>query len=599
MSDIQHSDLLQYYKRELSYLRGQGADFAQRYPKVASRLSLHGGESLDPHTERLIESVAFLSARVHRDLDQEFPDVAYALLDNLCPSLVQPLPSMSVAQFALDPAQGKVTSGFPVPRHTMLHARTAHAQPSSAPGQAPQSRECRFRTAWDTVLWPLRIVHAAIDTDAVLRLTLECEAGTDFSELEIDSLRIHLQGDWMLTMPLYDALVSGVKSVGVMPEGGALRMLPADAWREVGFAEGEEVLLQPANAQPAYGLLQEYFAFPRKFHFFDLHHLRSRLGRGQRCDLVFELDRPTRALRHLDAGNFQLGCTPIVNLFPRVSEPLVMDQRHYEYMLVPDRQRDATTEVHSIVSVIASDPDADKPVNVPGFAALGHVDGAQGDVFWAARREPCLRQNIPGTDVFLSFVDQGKTHSRPAQPVVYAHLLCTNRRLAEQVPVGARLVAEGPSQPTSVRCLYEPTAQRDPPLGSETLWRLVSLLTLNHQSLVDGSTGRKQLREMLSLFASDSRRDHAQILGIAGLSARGVTAHVGTEAWRGYCRGTQVTLEFEDDAFVGGSPLMMSAVLARFFAMYTSVNSFVRLVVRDGDEVRKQWAPMTGRQVVL
>lgn len=592
MSDLQHSDLLQYYKRELSYLRGQGADFAQRYPKVASRLSLHGGESLDPHTERLIESVAFLSARVHRDLDQEFPDVAYALLDNLCPSLVQPLPSMSVAQFALDPTQGKVTTGFRVARHTMLQAQAVPSH--NAPSQA-----CRFRTAWDTVLWPLRIARAAIDTDAVLRLTLECETETDFSELEIDSLRIHLQGDWMTTMPLYDALVSGVKSVGVMPEGGALQMLPADAWREVGFAEGEEVLPQPANAQPAYGLLQEYFAFPRKFHFFDLQHLRSRLGRGRKCDLVFQLDRPARALRHLDADNFQLGCTPIVNLFPRVSEPLVMDQRHYEYMLVPDRQRDATTEVHSIVSVIASDPDADKPVNVPGFAALGHVDGAEGAVFWAARREPCLRQNIPGTDVFLSFVDHGKTHSRPVQPVVYAHLLCTNRRLAEQVPVGAHLLAEGPPQPTHVRCLYEPTAQRDPPLGSETLWRLVSLLTLNHQSLVDGSTGREQLREMLLLFASDSRRDHAQIRGIAGLSARGVTARVGTEAWRGYCRGTQVTLEFEDDAFVGGSPLMMSAVLARFFAMYTSVNSFVRLVVRNGEEVRKQWAPMTGRQVVL
>lgn len=599
MSDIQHNDLLQYYKRELSYLRGQGADFAQRYPKVASRLALHGGESLDPHTERLIESVAFLSARVHRDLDQEFPDVAYALLDNLSPSLVRPLPSMSVAQFGLDPAQGKVTAGFRVPRYTMLHARIARAQ--SVPPQAAPSQECRFRTAWETVLWPVRVTQAGIDADAVLRLTLECDADVDFSELEIDSLRIHIQGDWTTTMPLYDALVSGVKSVGVVPEGGAAQTLPSDAWREVGYAEGEEVLPQPANAQPAYGLLQEYFAFPRKFHFFDLHHLRGRLGRGQRCELAFQLDRPSRALRHVDADNFQLGCTPIVNLFPRVSEPLVMDQRHYEYLLVPDRQREAFTEVHSIVSVVASDPDADKPVEVPCFAALGRVDGAQGAVFWATRREPCLRQNIPGTDVFLAFVDQdqGKTHSRPVQPVVYAHLLCTNRRLAEQVPVGARLVAEGPSQPTHVRCLYEPTAQRDPPLGSETLWRLVSLLTLNHQSLVDGSTGCAQLREMLLLFASDSRRDHAQIRGIAGLSARGTTAHVDTEVWRGYCRGTQVTLDFEEDAFVGGSPLMLSAVLARFFAMYTSVNSFVRLAVRRGDEVRKQWAPMTGRQVVL
>ena len=124
-------------------------------------------------------------------------------------------------------------------------------------------------------------------------------------------------------------------------------------------------------------------------------------------------------------------------------------------------------------------------------------------------------------------------------------------------------------------------------------------MTLNHQSLVDGSTGRMQLREMLTLLASQSRQDYAQIRGISSLSARSVTAHVGNQAWRGFCRGTEVSLEFDDEAFVGGSSLMMSAVLARFFAMYTSVNSFVRLAVRQGDEVRKQWEPMTGRQVVL
>lgn len=587
MSAIRHSDLLQYYKRELSYLREQGADFARRYPKVASRLALHGAESLDPHTERLIESVAFLSARVHRDLDQEFPEIAHALLDNLCPSLVQPVPSMSVAQFTLDPAQGKVTAGFRVARHTPLHARTT------------QQQECRFRTAWDVVLWPLAVTRAGIDAEGMLRLTLECTTEVGFDELEIDSLRLHLQGDWMTTMPLYDVLVAGVTSVSVQPQGGALVRLPPESWTEVGYAEGEDVLPQPANAQPAYGLLQEYFAFPRKFHFFDLQQLRERLGKGRRCELVFALDHPARGLRHLDASNFQLGCTPIINLFARVSEPIVMDQRQYEYLLAPDRQRDSYTEVHSIVSVVASDPDADKPVQVPPFAALGHIDDEGGAVFWAARREHSLREHIPGTDVFLSFVDNDKAMSQPSQPVVYAHLLCTNRRLAEQVPAGAVLRAQGAPQPTVVRCLYPPTEQRDPPLGSETLWRLVSLLTLNHQSLVDGSTGREQLREMLLLFASDSQRDHAQIRAITGLAARSVTAHVGTQAWRGYCRGTQVTLDFDEEGFVGASSLMLSAVLARFFAMYTTINSFVRLSVQRGEETRKRWPPMTGRQVVL
>lgn len=588
MAEVIHSDLLHYYKRELGYLRDQGSDFARRYPKVASGLALHGAESLDPHTERLIESVAFLAARVHQDLDREFPQVASALLDNLCPSLIQPIPSMSVAQFQLDPSQGKVTAGFNVPRHTAVYASASNGQ------------QCRFRTAWHTVLWPVTVVKAVLEGGAsTLRLTVECSADTDFSELEMDTLRIHLQGDWMTTMPLYEFLVADVVSVTLTPEGESARFLPPNSWREVGYAEDENVLPLPSNAQPAYGLMQEYFAFPRKFHFFDLCNLRAFAGKCKRFEIRLTMDQPARGLVEVSEEHFQLGCTPIVNLFPRTSEPILVDQRHYEHRLVGDRQRESSTEVHSILSVTASDPNAERPMLVPSFAALGHTRTDATSCFWSSRREHSLRKDISGTDVFLSFVDQSNAPALPVQPVVYANLLCTNRRLAEQVPSNARMVAEGISATAAVHCLYEPTSQRNPPLGSETLWRLVSLLTLNHQSLVDGSTGADQLREMLSLFASDSTRDHEQIRGIKGLKARSVTGRIGQDAWRGYCRGTEVALEFDEEAFVGGSRLLMSAALARFFAMYTSVNSFVQLRVYRGDEIWKQWEPMSGRQLVI
>jgi len=587
MAELAPDDILQYYKRELSYLRTQGADFAQRYPKVAARLALHGTESLDPHTERLIEATAFLAARVHRDLDQEFPQVASALLDNVCPTLVQPTPSVSVAQFELDPSQGKVTAGFKVARHTGLQAFTEA-------GDA-----CRFRTAWDTVLWPLSITQASFGDDSTLRLTLECEPGVDFSELELKQLRIHLHGDWMVTMPLYELLVSGVTDVSLRPEGGQAVMLPASAWREVGYAPEDTVLPQPSHAQPAYGLMQEYFAFPRKFHFFDLHHLAGRMGSGRKCEVVLHLERMPRGLGMLGAQHFKLGCTPIVNLFSQTSEPIAIDHRHYEYRLVADQRRDAMTEIHSIVSVVASDPSTERSASVPGFSAIDHVEANGATVFWSARREHSLRENVQGTDVFLSFVDASNALSQPGEPVVYANVLCTNRHLAEQVPLGARMLVEKVSQNARVRCLYEPTLQRNPPLGSETLWRLISLLTLNYQSLVSGATGQKQLQEMLRLFASEGTREQDQIRGIKSIQACNVTAHVGADAWRGYCRGTEVSIEFDAHAFVGGSPLLMGAVLARFFAMYTSVNSFVRLVVRRGDEIWKQWEPMTGCQQLL
>jgi type VI secretion system protein ImpG len=586
VAEVLHTDLLQYYKRELAYLREQGTDFAKRYPKVAARLALHGTESLDPHTERLIESVAFLSARVHQDLDREFPQVAAAMLDNLCPTLTQPIPSMTVAQFALDSTQGKVTSGFQVPRHTPL---VAHAN----------GLECRFRTAWHTVLWPVTISQAQLEGGTSLRLVFESSTDTDFAELEMDALRIHLQGDWMTTMPLYDFLVSDVVRMTLTPDGGMARALPDTAWSEVGYDEQENVLPQPSHAHPAYGLMQEYFAFPRKFHFFELRHLRNHIGGCRRFEVCLQFRQPARGLGAVSAEHFALGCTPIVNIFPKVSEPILIDQRHYEYLLVADRQRESTTEVHSIVSVVASDPNAERPLWVPSFAALGHIHAGQGAYYWSMRREHSLRRDISGTDVFLSFVDQSNVFQTPRDPVVYANLLCTNRRLAEQVPTGAKLVPEGISNTARVRCLYEPTTQRSPPLGSETLWKLVSLLTLNHQSLVSGATGVDQLREMLTLFASDSTRDHEQIRGIKSLQARSVTGRVGHDAWRGYCRGTEVSLRFEEEAFVGGSQLMLSAVLARFFALYTTINSFVQLGVMRGDEVWKLWQPMSGRQLLL
>ncbi len=92
-------DLLPYYNAELAYLREQGAEFAARFPKVAARLQLEAGKCADPHVERLLEGVAFLTARVRRKIDDEFPEITDALLGVLYPHYQRPLPSMTVVQF--------------------------------------------------------------------------------------------------------------------------------------------------------------------------------------------------------------------------------------------------------------------------------------------------------------------------------------------------------------------------------------------------------------------------------------------------------------------------------------------------------------------
>ena len=92
-------ELLPHYERELAFLRAHAGEFAKRYPKIAGRLQLSGDVGEDPHVERLIESFALLSSRIHKRLDDDFPLFTETFLDVLYPHYLRPFPSCSIARF--------------------------------------------------------------------------------------------------------------------------------------------------------------------------------------------------------------------------------------------------------------------------------------------------------------------------------------------------------------------------------------------------------------------------------------------------------------------------------------------------------------------
>ena len=46
----------------------------------------------DPHVERMLEAFAFLAARVHLKIDDDFPEISEALLNIVYPHYVRPIP---------------------------------------------------------------------------------------------------------------------------------------------------------------------------------------------------------------------------------------------------------------------------------------------------------------------------------------------------------------------------------------------------------------------------------------------------------------------------------------------------------------------------
>ena len=125
-------DLKLYYERELDYLRQLGAEFAGKYPKIAQRLVLEADkESPDPHVERLLEGFAFLAARVHLKIDDEFPEITEALLSILYPHYIRPTPSMTIVEMHLDSGAGGVAA--PQQSAARLGAEFAAGERSAVP----------------------------------------------------------------------------------------------------------------------------------------------------------------------------------------------------------------------------------------------------------------------------------------------------------------------------------------------------------------------------------------------------------------------------------------------------------------------------------
>ncbi|MDT7809034.1 MAG: type secretion system protein ImpG, partial [Acidobacteriota bacterium] len=351
-----------------------------------------------------------------------------------------------------------------------------------------------------------------------------------------------------------------------------------------------------------YRLLHEYFAFPAKYHFFDLDNLDLCL-RGRELDILFLLDKIPAGAGFVGPDNFVLGCTPVINLFRKTTEPIRLDHRTTEYRLVPDKRRERTTEVHSILSVSASSNANDETRRFEPYYSYSHAaDGGRDRAFWHARRAVSLNKDISGTEVFLSFLDLDFKPSLPPAQTVYAHTLCTNRELASQLPAGAALQIEEQAPLFGISCLTKPTMPTQPPLRGETLWRLVSHLSLNHLSLSEGPDGLSALREILKLYSpANSPSAEQQIAGIHSMECRRIVRHVGRDAWRGFCRGTEITLEFDEELYVGGGAFLLAAVLERFFALYASVNSFTELHIKSlqREGVWKKWPPTVGEKMVL
>lgn len=623
--------LLRYYDRELQYVRGMGAEFAREYPKVAGRLGLEGFECADPYVERLLEGFAFMAARVQLKLDAEYPEFTQHLLEMVYPHYLAPVPSMAVVQFQPDPRESALANGYTVARGTALHALAARDERTA----------CEYRTAHDVELWPLQLSEAKyLDTPAALaaaevvlppdkivraglRLKFEVGAGVQANQLTLDELPVFIAGADELPKRLYEQLQANAVGFVVrakLAEGKFSDYLDATHIRQKGFAEDEALLPYTSRSFSGYRLLQEYFACPERYLFVEFAGLRRPLARirASQFEIVVLFDRAvTRLSNAVDAGNFRLFCTPAVNLFPRRADRIHLNAGRTEYHVVADRARPMDFEIHS-VSEVEGYGDGQEPEQhfQPFYGGDARVWHAGNAAFYTLRREPRLlssrqkrqgaRSSYIGNEVFIALVDANDAPYSSRLRQIGMRLLCTNRDLPLQMPIGKAatdFTLDTGAPVVATRCVAGPTKPRAPAATGEMAWRLLSHLQLNYVSLLGESkeAGAAALREMLTLYCDEfDASAHRQIEGVKAVGSRAIVRRIPVPGPISFGRGLEITLTCDDGAFEGTGAFLLGSVMQHFFARYVSVNSFTETVLRtlERNEVAR-WPACIGKRQIL
>lgn len=574
------ADYKTFYSAELRRLRHYSQEFARDNPALAPLL---GTPSVDPDIERLLEGVAFLNGHTRQKLNDEFPEIAQELASILVPQMLRPVPAATMMIFE---PKASLKESAVVPRGTEVA------------GKPLENVTCRFRTTVDVEVSPLRLLQSQwLPQEAgqmALRLELQGSVTPNGVDLPPD-LRFFLGDNLELACSLFMLLQQYRRRIDLIDDNGN-RFDISDSIAFPGF--DEQLIPQPVNGVPAFGLVRELLSFPEKFLFITFKNLADRAGvlASGRFSIEFQLNKTPHALPELSANSFLLHATPAVNLFAQSAEPVNLTHETTDYLVLPSGLSREHHQIFSIDSVIGLRQGQVEQRQYGPFAMLqyGNRDG-----------QPTYRTSIQPAmggervETYLSVVYEPNEVPKPE--TLSIELTCTNRWLAEQLKPGE--VSEA-TNTSPERCgFHNITPVKgavDAPTGETLLWACISHTAMNFMSLGDTETTRSLLNLYNSFRTSGHSARAANERQIEGI--RKLETHPENRIFRGsVIRGQVIKMVCDQSNWPSvGTMYVWGCVLARFFATYATINTYTRFEMSDSDTgVEFKWPPMLGNKPLV
>jgi type VI secretion system protein ImpG len=482
-----------------------------------------------------------------------------------------------------------------------------------------ENTPCQFRSSQDVTLYPLEITGARLtgippdipsldryvrhgaEVRGALRLRLRTTNSIPIASLQgLNRLPVYLAGDERTASHLFELLhAAGLASIIGEPgqfgtPGSVFHAVSDKAVVHEGLDAGQGLLPLVAPKFHGHNLLHEFAACPSRFYFFTLTGLNAGLRqvRGCEAEIVVLLERSPGALaEQVDASQFALFCTPVINLFRKHTDQIELSEGDTEFRIVPARLHPLDYEVFAVekLSGQVTTTSAEREFR-PLFQTLNNDEGNYGRYF-STRRERRLisdsarrygtRTPYIGTEMFVSLVDQ---HEAPySEEIRYLSVdaWVTNRDLPNLVPrdgVNDLAVADADAV-ASTGLIRAPSVPRAPYAEREMAWRLIRQLNFNYLPLddLDHREGGQGLRDLLRLFlAADDTEHRRQVESLVGVKTRPVARKLPGGGPLVFGRGIECALTVDETGFSGTSPYLFGLILEHYLTRHVSVNSFTQ-----------------------
>lgn len=562
-----NKDNVFYYQRELSYLYQAREYFVKRFAKLAPFLAQ---DSKDPDIERIIENFAILTSKIHQELDQNIPHIAESLINLISPNYTNPLPSLCLQEFFLnkDSKERKIV----IPKGS--HVKSVSIK----------QIECEFKTIYDVHLYPLSIEEVCMSSEKQyytmdLRLKVN-RADLKICDIELDCLNLYLGNDLYTSTTLLLFLQLYLEDIKIVSYDTSeeFRLSPHNI-KNIGFEHSESCLSYDDLGFEAFSLLREYFFMPEKFNFVKIEGLdilRDCQGTNLNIQFKFNKTFPKNCLVRADL--FSLSVTPIINVFSKSAEPIINNHKKDGYRIFVDRAHLDSYEIVKINQVKAQNSDSGSRM-LKNYKSFEHFDflreGNKSDFYSVA-----IKTDSKGeTYKEISFFSENSYNE-----IISIDALCCNKNLPSKLQIGD-IKHINNFEDVSTKNIKVPSIMRQCEVDGHLLWKLVSILSFNYQTILSKDSFFRVLESYS--FINDKENEETykllknSILNIESASTYLIDEHI-------MKKGTMCIISIRDAHFYSlGEVYRLGLVLSHFFTSFVSINSFCELKIRclDSNEI--------------